>query len=95
MTSSLCFTVLFCTLLASAQSQDERDGIESEMSSNPDLASILNKLQETEKDDIVMEERARRQAARQSRVDADLDAMDTDEGPVRHMLISHCHVMMA
>ena len=52
------------------------------MSSDADLTKILASLQETDKEDIVQEERARRQAARQSRVDADLEPMDTDEGGV-------------
>lgn len=49
------------------------------MSGDPELAQILNALQETEKEDIVQEERARRQAARKSRVDADMEAMDVEE----------------
>ena len=54
------------------------------MEQEPDLAWILKALRETEREDIVQEERARRQAARQSRVEADLDAMDmdTDQGGV-------------
>ena len=52
------------------------------MSSDLDLAKILAALQETDKEDIVQEERARRKAARQSRVDADLEPMETDEGGV-------------
>lgn len=75
-------SVLYCTLLAQAQSETEKSKIEDQMSSDADLTKILQALQETDKEDIVQEERARRQAARQSRVDADLEPMDTDEGGV-------------
>lgn len=50
------------------------------MSADPDLAQILRALQETEKEDIVQEERARRDAARKSQVDA---AMDVDDSSGR------------
>ena len=72
-------TVLYCTLLAQAQSDTERAKIEDKMSGDAELAQILRALQETEKEDIVQEERARLHAARQSRVDADLEAMDVEE----------------
>jgi len=49
------------------------------MESDADLLKILRKLQETEKEDIVHEERERRQATRKSRVETDLEAMDTDD----------------
>ncbi len=73
-------SVLFCTLRAQAQSDSEREAIEEQMKGNVELSRILRALQETDKEDIVQEERARRQAARQSRVVADLEAMDVDEG---------------
>lgn len=50
------------------------------MSKDAELSKILKALSETEREDIVQEERARKQAARQSRVEADLDAMDVDGG---------------
>nr|KAG5691791.1 hypothetical protein BaRGS_003187 [Batillaria attramentaria] len=79
--------ILFCTLLASAQTSAERSKIEEQMESDQELARILHSLQETEQDDLVTEERARRQQARQSRVAADLEAMDVDDdvevGPVQ------------
>ncbi|XP_023931317.1 U5 small nuclear ribonucleoprotein 200 kDa helicase-like [Lingula anatina] len=71
--------ILFCTMLAQAQSQEERAKIEEKMSSDANLSKILHTLQETDKEDLVREERERRQAKRQTRVDADLEAMDTDE----------------
>ncbi|ELU09831.1 hypothetical protein CAPTEDRAFT_222545 [Capitella teleta] len=71
--------VLYCTLLAQAQSDAEKTKIETKMSADPDLAPILRQLQETEKEDIVEEERARRQAVRRSKVDADLEAMEVEE----------------
>ena len=71
--------ILYCTLLASAQTQAEKKKIEVKMSSDPELAKYLHALGATDKEDIVSEERARRQQARQSRVAADIEAMDTDE----------------
>lgn len=52
------------------------------MSNDPELAKFLHALGATDKEDIVSEERARRQQARQSRVAADIQAMDTDEQKV-------------
>ena len=52
------------------------------MASDPELAKYLHALGATDKEDIVSEERARRQQARQSRVAADIEAMDTDEQKV-------------
>lgn len=79
--------ILFCTLLASAQTSSERSKIEEQMESDAELSRILHSLQETDQDDLVTEERARRQQARQSRVAADLESMDVDEdvevGPVQ------------
>uniref|UniRef100_A0A8C4RBC9 Activating signal cointegrator 1 complex subunit 3 n=1 Tax=Eptatretus burgeri TaxID=7764 RepID=A0A8C4RBC9_EPTBU len=49
------------------------------MESNAELRPILHKLQETDKEDIVQEERSRRERLRQSRVDADLEAMDEEQ----------------
>lgn len=71
--------ILYCTLLASAQSDAERNKIEEKMRSDQDLADILRQLRETEEEDLVQEERARRATARKSRVDAGLEAMDTTE----------------
>ena len=69
-------------MLASAQSEAEKTKVEEKMRSDNDLSQILNALEETEKEDMVQEERARRHAARQSRVAADLESMDVDEGGV-------------
>ena len=75
-------SVLYCTLLAQAQSDSEKSQIEEKMANDSELVKILIALQETDKEDIVQEERARRQAARQSRVDADIEATDVDVGGV-------------
>jgi len=75
--------VLYCTLLAQAQSDADRQKIVKQMESDAELVKILRQLQETDKEDIVHEERERRQAARKSRVEMDLDAMDTDDAGVR------------
>ncbi len=65
--------VLYCTLLASAQSAEERTSIEETMRSEPQLAAILNALErETEKNDLVTEERERRTAARKTKIESDL-----------------------
>ena len=74
----LSAAVLYCTLLAQAQSATEKEKLEEKMSSEPELLKILRALKETDKEDIVQEERARRQAARQSRVDANLEDMPVE-----------------
>jgi len=74
--------VLYCTLLAQAQSEADRQKVVKQMESSAELVTILRQLQETDKEDIVHEERERRQAARKSRVEMDLDAMDTDDAGV-------------
>ncbi|XP_071494841.1 U5 small nuclear ribonucleoprotein 200 kDa helicase-like [Diadema antillarum] len=71
--------ILCCTLLAKSQTVAERQQLEDQMKSDPELASILLALTETDKEDLIKEERDRKAAARQNRVDADLDAMETDE----------------
>lgn len=78
-----CFSVLYCTLLAQAQNQEEKVEIEQKMESEPELKTILHALQATDKEDIVTEERSRRDQARKSRVAADMEAMDTDDVQVR------------
>uniref|UniRef100_A0AAY4EQZ5 Helicase ATP-binding domain-containing protein n=1 Tax=Denticeps clupeoides TaxID=299321 RepID=A0AAY4EQZ5_9TELE len=72
--------ILYCTMLASAQSEAEKEKIISKMESDPDLSKVLYQLQETEKEDIIREERSRRERARKNRVDNDLEAMDIDHG---------------
>ncbi|BFY98347.1 hypothetical protein BsWGS_01387 [Bradybaena similaris] len=83
--------ILYCTLLAQAQTTSEKKKIEQKMSSDAELAYILKSLQSTDQDDIVSEERARRQQARQSRVAADIEAMDVDDedevGPVQTLYL--------
>ncbi|CAF92185.1 unnamed protein product, partial [Tetraodon nigroviridis] len=69
--------IQYCTMLASAQSEAEKERIIGKMESDPELSKILYQLQETEKEDIIREERSRRERVRKSRVD-DLEAMDVD-----------------
>jgi len=86
--------VLYCTLLAQAQSDTDRQKIVKQMESDAELLKILRQLQETDKEDIVHEERERRQAARKSRVEMDLDAMDIDDAGVRAEFMTaalHCY----
>ena len=57
----------------------EKKKLEEKMRQDPELSSILNLLTETDKEDIIKEERARRAAARQSRVETDVEDMETEE----------------
>ncbi|XP_032222645.2 U5 small nuclear ribonucleoprotein 200 kDa helicase-like isoform X1 [Nematostella vectensis] len=71
--------VLYCTLLATAQSSKEKKEIEAKMEADPDLAQILHALNETDKGDLIQEERARKAANRKARIAADLDALESDQ----------------
>ncbi|MEQ2217816.1 hypothetical protein XENOCAPTIV_023339 [Xenoophorus captivus] len=53
LTSSICHTVQYCTMLASAQSEAEKERIIGKMESDQELSKILYQLQETEKEDII------------------------------------------
>lgn len=53
LTSSFCHTVQYCTMLASAQSEAEKERIIGKMESDQELSKILYQLQETEKEDII------------------------------------------
>jgi pre-mRNA-splicing helicase BRR2 len=65
---------LYCTLLASAQSKEEKKRIEEEMQEDAELASILETLQRHgDKADLVQEERERRAALRKSKLDTDME----------------------
>ena len=69
--------VLYCTLLASAQSSEEKQKIEEKMRSDSQLIGILHSLErETEKNDLIQEERERRNAARKSKIESDLSEAD-------------------
>uniref|UniRef100_A0A8C3QLE2 RNA helicase n=1 Tax=Cyanoderma ruficeps TaxID=181631 RepID=A0A8C3QLE2_9PASS len=72
--------VLYCTLLASAQSEAEKERIMGKMEADPELSKFLYQLHETEKEDLIREERSRRERVRQSRMDTDLESMDLDQG---------------
>lgn len=77
---------MYCTLLASAQSKEERESIEEQMKSDPELASILDSLKrEKDRVDLVKEENERKTALRKSKIDSSLngdgaEAMDTEGG---------------
>lgn len=77
---------MYCTLLASAQSKEERESIEEQMKSDAELASILDSLQrEKDRVDLVKEENERKTALRKSKIDSSLngngsEAMDTEGG---------------
>lgn len=51
--------VLYCTLLASAQSEAEKERIMGKMESDPDLSKFLYQLHETEKEDLIRVKRGR------------------------------------
>lgn len=70
--------ILYCTMLASSQSESDRNKIIDKMQSDPQLAKIYHVLENTESEDIVQEERERRAQTRQAKLDADLEAMDVD-----------------
>lgn len=71
--------ILYCTLLASAQINEEKKNIEAKMREDPSLAYILNALERTaDKNDLIQEEKKRREAPRKSKIDADIE-MDTNE----------------
>ncbi|XP_065882563.1 U5 small nuclear ribonucleoprotein 200 kDa helicase-like [Dysidea avara] len=72
-------TVLYCTLLARTNDDDERQAIEEEMKKDQDTHRILKTLSKIEDEDLVQEELVRKAAARKSRVDADLDAEDASQ----------------
>ncbi|KAG8570368.1 hypothetical protein GDO81_011241 [Engystomops pustulosus] len=72
--------ILYCTLLASAQSEAEKERIMNKMESDSELSKYLYQLQETEKEDLIREERTRRERVRQSRVDTDLESMEMEQG---------------
>ena len=57
-------SVLWCTLRMQAQSEGDKQKIEEKMRSDAQLLRYLNALQETDKEDIVQEERERREASR-------------------------------
>lgn len=45
--------VLYCTLLASAQSEAEKERIMGKMEADPELSKFLYQLHETEKEDLI------------------------------------------
>lgn len=63
------FMILYCILLAQAQTSQERNQLETKMLGDPVLAKILHELRETENTlDLVSEERHRKNVQRVSRV---------------------------
>lgn len=78
--------VLYCTLLASAQSAKERKDIEDKMEADPDLAPILHALTENVEEDLIQEERSRKKAARNARVAANLAEVESTRIGARNVL---------
>lgn len=54
----LPLAVLYCTLLASAQSEAEKERIMGKMEADPELSKFLYQLHETEKEDLIRVRRA-------------------------------------
>ncbi|XP_046850049.1 U5 small nuclear ribonucleoprotein 200 kDa helicase-like [Xenia sp. Carnegie-2017] len=79
-------TVLYCTLLASAQSAKEKKDIEVKMENDPELAQILHALTESVEEDLIQEERSRKKAARNARVAANLAEIESARIGVRNVL---------
>eukprot|EP00112_Aurelia_sp_Birch-Aquarium-sp1_P011482 Seg2414.1 transcript_id=Seg2414.1/GoldUCD/mRNA.D3Y31 product="U5 small nuclear ribonucleoprotein 200 kDa helicase" protein_id=Seg2414.1/GoldUCD/D3Y31 len=71
--------VLYCILLAAAQSDQEREEIENKMKSQPDLSEILHQLLEGESEDTAQEERARKAAARKSKAGTEGGSAEQDD----------------
>ena len=89
--------VLYCTLLARTNDDDERQAIEEEMKKDQDTHRILKTLSKIEDEDLVQEELVRKAAARKSRVDADLDAEDASQQEkkgVRACMISYVYHLL-
>lgn len=63
--------ILFCTLLARAESKSEKEAIELSMQQDPELSKILRQLKETDQQNIVEEERTKRAKTRQARLEAE------------------------
>eukprot|EP00118_Oscarella_pearsei_P003355 m.13994 g.13994 ORF g.13994 m.13994 type:complete len:2136 (+) comp25397_c0_seq1:78-6485(+) len=68
--------VLYCTLLARAENDDERKQLEGKMALDAELLPVLQALNAMESDDLVQEERARKAAQRKSKVESGLEAED-------------------
>eukprot|EP00047_Mylnosiga_fluctuans_P022270 m.116969 g.116969 ORF g.116969 m.116969 type:complete len:2124 (+) comp9197_c0_seq4:160-6531(+) len=71
--------VLYCTLLAKAQTPEEQLAIEAKMRSETELGSILKRLREGEGDHKGDEEKAHKAAVRQGKLDEDVDMADAEE----------------
>uniref|UniRef100_A0A915HM77 U5 small nuclear ribonucleoprotein 200 kDa helicase n=1 Tax=Romanomermis culicivorax TaxID=13658 RepID=A0A915HM77_ROMCU len=70
--------ILYCTLLASAQNDSEKQQIEATMSADSALRNILHLLKEAEEHDIVEEEREKRAKTRQQRREYEASAENAE-----------------
>jgi len=86
--------VLYCTLLARSNDDDEKQAIEEEMKKDPETHGILKALSKIEGEDLVQEELARKAAARKSRVDADLDAEDASQQEKKGVRNMHLYFVL-
>eukprot|EP00051_Salpingoeca_urceolata_P033013 m.18457 g.18457 ORF g.18457 m.18457 type:complete len:2150 (-) comp5725_c0_seq1:68-6517(-) len=73
------YTVLYCTLLAQAQSEEDKLALETKMQADPKLAPILVALKEGDTVDHEAAAKARRERARQEKLDQDLEMTDVEE----------------
>lgn len=72
--------ILYCTLLASSQSASEKAKIEEKMKNDPDLVWILQALSETDRNEIVQDERDRRTSSKRNRGDDDDEDQEVEKG---------------
>jgi pre-mRNA-splicing helicase BRR2 len=73
------YTVLYCTLLAKTENEQERLALEEEMAADPRKAEVLAALSEIKSENLVQEERARKAQVRKSKVGADLEVEDAEQ----------------
>lgn len=77
--------ILYCTLLAAAQNEEEKKEIEKIMKHKPELREILNDLNAGKDSDLLKEERDRKLADRKTKLSNVFDENGLDEN-TRHMI---------
>ena len=70
--------ILYCTKLAMAPDNQQKKAIEEVMQENYELKEILEQLYDTGKDDLVKQERERKEKVREKRVEEGLTAAEQD-----------------
>merc|ERR1712096_225347 len=70
--------ILYCTKLAMAPDKEKKKAIEEVMQDDYELKGILEQLYDTGKDDLVKQERERKEKVREKRVEEGLTAAEQD-----------------